>query len=188
MHQAAASEIRTPADAVRPLHIVAVVALEAFVVVARLPFVAVLVELSGAHFTAATGVQDWADPRGAGWGHHWTLTDHGAASSHLLEWRENNLVSQRTYIERCPFQSHTVKRKKKVTAEYLPGKQGWKVVSSTQSPYNYYSIPYQQLMFVNAIWTQTRSISLWLSSACTGERIWISSVLWLLTFLTCTAK
>lgn len=58
VYPAAVSETRTPADAVCPLYIIAVVALQAFVVVAGLPFVAVLVELSSAHFTAATGVQD----------------------------------------------------------------------------------------------------------------------------------
>lgn len=47
-----------PADAMGAPHIVAVVTLQAFVVVAGLPLVAVLVELCCTHFTAATAIRD----------------------------------------------------------------------------------------------------------------------------------
>lgn len=47
-----------PADAMCPAHIVAVVALQAFVVVAGPSFVAILVELSSAHLTAAAGIRN----------------------------------------------------------------------------------------------------------------------------------
>lgn len=65
--------------------IIAVVALQAFVVVAGSSFVAVLVELGGAHLAAAAAVRDRADPWGTGWRPRWTLTHHGTASRHLQE-------------------------------------------------------------------------------------------------------
>lgn len=66
-----------------PAHIVAVVALQAFVVVAGPSLVAVLVELGGTHLAAAAAVGDRADPRGAGRGSGGALAHHGAACSHL---------------------------------------------------------------------------------------------------------
>lgn len=81
----ATSVARTPADAVGTAHIIAVVALEPFVVVTGPSFVAILVELGGAHLAAAAAVRDRADPWGAGRRPRRTLTNHWAASSHLQE-------------------------------------------------------------------------------------------------------
>lgn len=71
-----------PADAVGSAHVVAVVALQAFVVVAGPSLVAVLVELGGAHLAAAAAVGDRTYPWGAGWGPDWTLTHHRAPGGH----------------------------------------------------------------------------------------------------------
>lgn len=71
-----------PADAMGASHVVAVVTLQAFVVVAGSPLVTVLVELSRTHLTAATAVRDRADPRGTGRGAHGTLTHHRTHSRH----------------------------------------------------------------------------------------------------------
>lgn len=68
------------ADAIGTTHIVAVVALEAFVVVTWPAFVAVLVELSSTHLAAATAVRDRADPRGTVRGPCWTLAYHRTTS------------------------------------------------------------------------------------------------------------
>lgn len=77
--------VHTPADAIGTTHIVAIVALQAFVVVTWPAFVAVLVELSGTHLAAAAAVWDRADPRGTGWGPRRTLTYHRTTSTHLQE-------------------------------------------------------------------------------------------------------
>lgn len=78
-----------PADAVRAAHVVAIVALQPFVVVAGTALVAVLVELGGAHLAAAASVGDGADPRGARRGarralaHNRTVSHHHADCSSL---------------------------------------------------------------------------------------------------------
>lgn len=76
-----------PADAVGSAHVVAVVAVQAFVVVAGSSLVAVLVELGGAHLAAAAAVGHRTHPRGARWGPCWTLTHHGASGSHQAHGR-----------------------------------------------------------------------------------------------------
>lgn len=77
--------VRTPADAMGTAHIVAIVALQAFVMVAGPSFVAVLVELSGTHLAAAAAVRHRADPRGTRRRPRRTLAHHWTASSHLRE-------------------------------------------------------------------------------------------------------
>lgn len=52
------SVVRTPADAMGTAHIVAVVALQAFMVVTGPSFMAILVELSSTHLAAAAAVRD----------------------------------------------------------------------------------------------------------------------------------
>lgn len=74
-----------PADAIGTTHIVAIVALQAFMVVTWPAFVAVLVELSGTHLAAAAAVWDRADPRGTGWGPRWTLAYHRTTSGHQAD-------------------------------------------------------------------------------------------------------
>lgn len=74
-----------PADAMGTAHIVAVVALQAFMVVTGPPFMAILVELSGAHLAAAAAVWHRADPWGTGRRPRRTLTHHRAASSHQAD-------------------------------------------------------------------------------------------------------
>lgn len=66
-------------------HIVAIVTLQAFVVVAGPPLMAILVELRRTHLTAATAIGDKADPWGTEPGPCRTLTDHGTARQHLKE-------------------------------------------------------------------------------------------------------
>lgn len=50
--------VHTPADAMGTAHIIAIVALQAFMVVTGPSFVAILVELSGTHLAAAAGVRN----------------------------------------------------------------------------------------------------------------------------------
>lgn len=74
-----------PADAMGTAYVVAVVALQAFVMVAGPSFMAVLVKLGGAHLAAATAVGHRADPRGTGRGPCRTLTHHRTASTHQAD-------------------------------------------------------------------------------------------------------
>lgn len=97
--------VRTPADAVGATHIVAVVAIQSFMVVARLSLVAVLVELRCAHLAAAATVGDQTDPRGAQRGHRGALAHYRTVSSHLQE-------GETCFISRIVMDQRDPKRKR----------------------------------------------------------------------------
>lgn len=85
----ATSEPRTPADAVGAAHVVAVVALQPFMVVAGTPFMAVLVQLGGTHLAAAAAIRDGAHAWGAGRGHRRALAHCGTVGGHLRHQTED---------------------------------------------------------------------------------------------------
>lgn len=73
----------TSTDAPGQGHVVAIVTLQSFVVVAGPSVAAVLVELCGAHLAAATSVWNGANTRGAHKGLRRALTHYWAAGCHL---------------------------------------------------------------------------------------------------------